>query len=74
MIIIYGVLYLPISPDILMYVSVLGIRDILVCIRMRIRILGSIPLTNRSGCGSGIIVKSHKVTKQEIKVFLTIFP
>jgi hypothetical protein len=33
--------------------AVLGIREILVPIRMRIRILGSVPLTNRSGCGSG---------------------
>ncbi len=33
--------------------AVLGMRDILVRIRMRTRILGSIPLTNGSGCGSG---------------------
>jgi hypothetical protein len=33
------------------YLAVLVIRDILV--RIRIRILGSVPLTNRSGCGSG---------------------
>ncbi len=33
--------------------AVLGIRDILVRIWMRIRILGSVPLTNGSGCGSG---------------------
>jgi hypothetical protein len=31
----------------------LGIRDILVRTRMRIRILGSVPLTKGSGCGSG---------------------
>jgi hypothetical protein len=34
-------------------VAMLGIRDILVRTRMRIRILGSVPLTNGSGCGSG---------------------
>ncbi len=28
------------------------VRDILVRIRMRIRILGSVPLTDESGCGS----------------------
>jgi hypothetical protein len=33
--------------------SVLGIRHILVWIRMRIRIIGSVPLTNGSGCGFG---------------------
>jgi hypothetical protein len=33
------------------YLEVLVIRDILV--RILIRILGSVPLTNRSGCGSG---------------------
>jgi hypothetical protein len=33
--------------------KVLGIRDSLVRIGMRIRILGSLPLTNGSGCGSG---------------------
>jgi hypothetical protein len=34
--------------------AVLGIRHILVRIRMRIRILGSVPLTNGSGYGSGM--------------------
>jgi hypothetical protein len=33
------------------YLAVLVIRDILV--RILIQILGSVPLTNRSGCGSG---------------------
>jgi hypothetical protein len=33
------------------YLSVLGIRDILV--RIRMRILGSVLMANRSGCGSG---------------------
>jgi len=33
--------------------SVLRIRDILVRIQRRIRILGSVPLINGSGCGSG---------------------
>ncbi len=47
-----------------MFLTVLGIRDILVRIRMRIRILGSLPLTNGSRCGCGPLVKSHKeVTK-----------
>jgi hypothetical protein len=31
----------------------LRVRDILVRIRMRMGILGSVPLTNGSGCGSG---------------------
>jgi hypothetical protein len=37
----------------------LGIRDILFRIRMRIRILRSVPLTNRSGCGSGTLAHFH---------------
>jgi hypothetical protein len=32
--------------------SSVPVRDILVRIRMRIRILGSVPLANGSGCGS----------------------
>jgi hypothetical protein len=37
--------------------AVLRIREILVRILMRIRILGSVPLTNGSGCGSGSVPK-----------------
>jgi hypothetical protein len=40
--------------------------DILVRIRMRIQILGSIPLVNGSGCG-------HKTVPVAFMVFVTIF-
>jgi hypothetical protein len=70
------------------YPAVLGIRDILVRIRMRIRNLWSVPLTNGSGCVSGmpqniriLRIRIRNTGKksyinhktEEIMVFLTIF-
>jgi hypothetical protein len=43
--------------------AVLGIRAILV--RVRIRILGSVPLTNESGCGFGTLVHIHLSSKKK---------
>ncbi len=48
------------------------IRDILVRIRMRMRILGSVPLTNRYGCGCGSVPKSS-VTLRMQKIYFFIF-
>ncbi len=73
-----------------LFTIVLGIRSILVRIlvriRMRILILGSVPLTNRYWCGSGMhknipyesgsetLVKSHKaVTKYKQSRFFLVF-
>ncbi len=55
---------LPPSPSSLThFYPVLRIRDILVRIRMRILILGSVPLTNGSGSGSVTLVHLHHSSK-----------
>jgi hypothetical protein len=45
--------YLCASEGVVYLVSVLRISEILVRIQKRIRILGSVPVTKESGCGSG---------------------
>jgi hypothetical protein len=53
--------------------AVLRIREILLRILMRIRILGSVPLTNGSGRGSGSVPKYSVTFRMHENFFLHIF-
>jgi hypothetical protein len=63
--------------QILLFEAVFRIRDILVRIRMLIRILGSVPLTNGfecgSGCDCGSVPKSSATLRMQKINFFHIF-
>jgi hypothetical protein len=63
--------YVPAQADFLILKPVFRIRDVFLGIRMRIRILGSVPLTN--GCGSecGSVPKSSVTFRMQKKYFFS---